>query len=314
MWVMLGVAKSQVKSSQVKSSQVKVKASEPVRFVLREFSSASNDRHLCDNYPAWIQRDMTLLPTRGDFWEEFIQFSAGCAGSALKMGVRSSVIQEATSGQDGFWMASWCGGPRQRLHIPVPLGKPHATLSPKSNKDFEHVELPDTERENSREKTPRRIIHFSSGETMEEYSTDEEEEEEDEEKEPERKDLLSPSVDASKMTWGPYFWFHMWRAASSTISACDYLGERMASLFGITSAKYQYAIDEYNKMKKEKEEEKEENRLAEEAERSFEQAHFPEGGDPVTRIEISADVTQKIQNENQPPSDAVVVPALVTPT
>jgi hypothetical protein len=35
------------------------------------------------------------------------------------------------------------------------------------------------------------------------------------------------------------------------ISACDYLGERMASLFGITSAKYQYAIDEYYRMRKE---------------------------------------------------------------
>lgn len=35
------------------------------------------------------------------------------------------------------------------------------------------------------------------------------------------------------------------------IAACDYLGERMASLFGITSAKYQYAIDEYNRIKKE---------------------------------------------------------------
>lgn len=33
--------------------------------------------------------------------------------------------------------------------------------------------------------------------------------------------------------------------------ACDYLGERMASFFGITSAKYQYAIDEYYRMKKE---------------------------------------------------------------
>ena len=32
---------------------------------------------------------------------------------------------------------------------------------------------------------------------------------------------------------------------------CDYLGERMASLFGISSPKYQYAIDEYYRMKKE---------------------------------------------------------------
>lgn len=32
---------------------------------------------------------------------------------------------------------------------------------------------------------------------------------------------------------------------------CDYMGERLASLFGITTPKYQYAIDEYYRMKKE---------------------------------------------------------------
>lgn len=32
---------------------------------------------------------------------------------------------------------------------------------------------------------------------------------------------------------------------------CDYMGERLASLFGITSPKYQYAIDEYYRIKKE---------------------------------------------------------------
>uniref|UniRef100_A0A3Q0S820 Uncharacterized protein n=1 Tax=Amphilophus citrinellus TaxID=61819 RepID=A0A3Q0S820_AMPCI len=129
------------------------------------------------------------------------------------------------------------------------LSKPEKSPNPAN--DFESVELEELERgEQQKEKTPRRIIHFSSGETMEEYSTDEEDEEA-EDKEPERKDLLSSPVNASKMTWGPFFWFHMWRAATSTISACDYLGERMASLFGITSAKYQYAIDEYYRMKKE---------------------------------------------------------------
>ncbi|XP_076874192.1 protein FAM177A1-like isoform X2 [Brachyhypopomus gauderio] len=87
-------------------------------------------------------------------------------------------------------------------------------------KEFEFVELGDLE--TKEEKSARRLIHFSSGETMEE----------------------------SQMTWGPYVWFQMWRAASSTVSACDYLGEKMASLFGITSSKYQYAIDEYNKIKK----------------------------------------------------------------
>ncbi|XP_068198636.1 protein FAM177A1-like isoform X3 [Antennarius striatus] len=193
--------------------------------------------------------------------------------------------------------------------------------SPHLGKHFERVELGElhkTEEQKQREKAPRRIIHFSSGETMEEYSTDEEE---GEEKEPEWTDLLSPPVDASKLTWGPYVWFHMWRAATSTVSACDYLGERMASFFGITSAKYQYAIDEYYRMKKEREEEKEENRLSEEAERSFEQFRSHEDEDEAIAMTVlpeeaaaRADVTYKIENESQTPSSTIIVPAIITAT
>lgn len=61
------------------------------------------------------------------------------------------------------------------------------------------MELGQLEKKNQapqREKPPRRIIHFSSGETMEEYSTDEEE---GEDREAERKDLLSPPVDAVRV-------------------------------------------------------------------------------------------------------------------
>ncbi|XP_075940919.1 protein FAM177A1-like [Anarhichas minor] len=187
---------------------------------------------------------------------------------------------------------------------------------------FESVELGELDKreEQQREKVPRRIIHFSSGETMEEYSTDEEEEGD---REPERKDLLSSPADAakSKLTWGPYFWFHMWRAATSTISACDYLGERMASAFGITSAKYQYAIDEYYRVKKEREEEKEEDRLSEEAERSFDQLPSQEDEDePITvtdRPEAAGaqpDVAYQIENENRACSSTITVPAIVTAT
>lgn len=61
------------------------------------------------------------------------------------------------------------------------------------------MESESVEREHRREKTPRRVIHFSSGETMEEYSTDEEEEEE-EDRQPERRDLLSPSVEAGRVS------------------------------------------------------------------------------------------------------------------
>ncbi|XP_037096492.1 protein FAM177A1 [Syngnathus acus] len=127
--------------------------------------------------------------------------------------------------------------------------------------DFERVEMGNTGERQGRVKLPRRTIYFASGETMEEYSTDEEEEE------PVKKEVVT--ADTSKLTWGPYFWFHMWRMATSTISVCDYMGERLASLFGITAPKYQYAIDEYYRIKKEQEEEEEENRLADEAERQF---------------------------------------------
>lgn len=71
--------------------------------------------------------------------------------------------------------------------------------SPNTAKEFESVELGELDKREEppqREKVPRRIIHFSSGETMEEYSTDEDE---GEDSEPERKDLLSSPVDAVRV-------------------------------------------------------------------------------------------------------------------
>ncbi|XP_072545060.1 protein FAM177A1 [Salminus brasiliensis] len=175
-------------------------------------------------------------------------------------------------------------------------------------KDFENVELGDL---GKKQKVPRRTIYFASGETMEEYSTDEEEEEEEEEEVQEKSSAMT-TVDPSKLTWGPYFWFHMWRVATSTISVCDYLGERMASLLGITSPKYQYAIDEYYRMKKEEEEEEEENRLSEEAQRRFEEQISTEGQEPtVEQPEGTAsfvNVTFDLEQESAPDGSKVPPP------
>ncbi|KAK1148901.1 protein FAM177A1 [Acipenser oxyrinchus oxyrinchus] len=160
-------------------------------------------------------------------------------------------------------------------------------------KDFESVELGEIGKEKQQKKVPRRIIHFASGDTMEEYSTDEEQE-------PEKKEML-PAVDPSKLTWRPYLFFHMWRAATTTISVCDFLGEKMASLFGISTPKYQYAIDEYYRMKKEDEEEEEENRMSEEAERNFQEQQSQESPEPHTeQPEGSAsfvNVTFELEND-----------------
>ncbi|KAM5235222.1 LOW QUALITY PROTEIN: protein FAM177A1 [Ctenodactylus gundi] len=131
-----------------------------------------------------------------------------------------------------------------------------------NERGFENVELGVI---GKKKKVPRRVIHFVSGETMEEYSTDE-----DEVDGLEKKDVL-PTIDPTKLTWGPYLWFYMLRAATSTLSVCDFLGEKIASVLGISTPKYQYAIDEYYRMKKEEEEEEEENRMSEEAERQYQQ-------------------------------------------
>ncbi|KAM7323221.1 hypothetical protein ACRRTK_017327 [Alexandromys fortis] len=152
-----------------------------------------------------------------------------------------------------------------------------ATRQMSSERGFENVELGVI---GKKKRVPRRVIHFVSGETMEEYSTDE-----DEVDGLAKKDVL-PTVDPivamedianltfllqTKLPWGPYLWFHMLRAATSTLSVCDFLGEKIASVLGISTPKYQYAIDEYYRMKKEEEEEEEENRMSEEAERQFQQ-------------------------------------------
>ncbi|XP_073495067.1 protein FAM177A1 isoform X1 [Phyllobates terribilis] len=132
------------------------------------------------------------------------------------------------------------------------------------DREFESVELGDVRK---KKKIPRRIIHFASGETMEEYSTDEEEELQ------EKRDLL-PTVDPflqAKLTWGPYLWFYMLRVATSTLSVCDFLGEKIASVLGVSTPKYQYAIDEYYRMQKEVEEEEEENEMSEQAEKQYEE-------------------------------------------
>ncbi|XP_056436905.1 protein FAM177A1 [Gadus chalcogrammus] len=75
----------------------------------------------------------------------------------------------------------------------------------------------------------RRVVHFASGETMEE---------EEDEEDPTHETLREPS----ERIW------RSWRKTGGlvmkmTLCACDFLGARLASLLGLDSAKYQYAID-----------------------------------------------------------------------
>nr|XP_002129010.1 protein FAM177A1-like [Ciona intestinalis] len=116
---------------------------------------------------------------------------------------------------------------------------------------------------NGKIKLPRRLIHCSDG-ILEEYSTDEEEEEEE-------ADL--PVVDPSTLRWGPYIWYMTVKSAFTGLAACDYLGEKLAYFFGITTPKYQYELNQLKEMEAEADEEEiiaKEEREAEE--KAIEQA------------------------------------------
>ncbi|GFR88595.1 protein FAM177A1 [Elysia marginata] len=89
-------------------------------------------------------------------------------------------------------------------------------------------------------KVPKRVIHFSDG-ILEEYSSDESDDSED----------ITVKVDPTSLNWGPWCFYYISGAARFTLSIADYCGERLAWLLGITTPKYQYAINEHNRIQKE---------------------------------------------------------------
>ena len=107
--------------------------------------------------------------------------------------------------------------------------------------EFTNISL--HEEEKKKKKQPRRILHFSDG-ILEEYSTDEEEEN------------TQPVVDPKTLDWMPWVWYCIVTVSKKSLSVADTCGEHLAWFFGITTPKYQYAIDEYYRLKEEEEKEK----------------------------------------------------------
>lgn len=107
---------------------------------------------------------------------------------------------------------------------------------------FTEVNLSEIERK----KLPKRLVYFSDG-VLEEYSTDEDE------LDGEISDT-QPLVDPQTLPWVPYFGYLIWWLGSRTLAVCDYLGENLAWFLGITTPKFQYELDQYEKIVKEEEE------------------------------------------------------------
>lgn len=118
--------------------------------------------------------------------------------------------------------------------------------------------------------TPKRVIHFADGDTMEEYSTEEEEEREDQ----------NSTYDISKLSWESYLWIWAGRVTRNSISTCEFLGERFAALFGLTEPKCQDVLNEYRRARSEDGDKGSEGRgsKAQDAEIPNEKCHLGAGG------------------------------------
>nr|XP_046228193.1 protein FAM177A1 [Scatophagus argus] len=81
-----------------------------------------------------------------------------------------------------------------------------------------------------------RIIHFSSGETLEEEDSEEEEEQSSDRpfREPAQKTRFS-------------FKNVVILVGRISLLTCDFLGQRLAGALGLNAAKYQYAIDQHHR-------------------------------------------------------------------
>ena len=62
-------------------------------------------------------------------------------------------------------------------------------------------------------------------------------------------------IDPKTLRWIPWMLYYTWFMGSTTLGYCDFIGEKLAWWFGITSPKYYYELQEFQRMKEEEEEE-----------------------------------------------------------
>ncbi|XP_035534129.1 protein FAM177A1 isoform X2 [Morone saxatilis] len=83
----------------------------------------------------------------------------------------------------------------------------------------------------------RRVIHFSSGETLEEDDSAEEEEQ------PSNRPPFKEAAERARLSFKNVAIL----VGRISLLTCDFLGERLAGALGLNAAKYQYAIDQHHR-------------------------------------------------------------------
>lgn len=98
----------------------------------------------------------------------------------------------------------------------------------------------DTQSVGRTKKRPKRVLHFSDGD-LEEYSSEDE-------VDTSQKATVVAQVDPRTLNWLPWTWYQTTWVGTKVLDGCDYLGEWLANFFGITTPKYQFEIDEFNRL------------------------------------------------------------------
>uniref|UniRef100_A0A3Q1GA45 Family with sequence similarity 177 member B n=1 Tax=Acanthochromis polyacanthus TaxID=80966 RepID=A0A3Q1GA45_9TELE len=89
----------------------------------------------------------------------------------------------------------------------------------------------------------KKVIHFSSGETLE---LEDSEEEEEEDEQPSNKTPFKEPVEKTKFSFRNVVVL----VGRISLLACDFLGERLVGALGLNAAKYQYAVDQFHRDQK----------------------------------------------------------------
>lgn len=154
------------------------------------------------------------------------------------------------------------------------------------DRDFTNIPLDGDAAMNAKKKAPRRILHFSDG-TLEEYSSDEENDH--------GQNQNNSTTDPHSLQWLPWIWYYLALTFTKTFSAADTCGEKLAWFFGITSPKYQSAIDEYYRAKSLEEKEKSEDTALQsvQAEESLTVTTAPQPSGPPPYV-----VTEPVPNKD----------------
>ncbi|KAK7907335.1 hypothetical protein WMY93_015947 [Mugilogobius chulae] len=118
---------------------------------------------------------------------------------------------------------------------------PHKTEERSKQINYKQQEQPGAMQETQFKaaEVQKRVIYFTSGETLD---LDSEEEEDEEEK---------PTLFRDNERKGRFSFKNLaFRVGRLSLLTCDFLGERLAGFLGLSDAKYQYAVDQHHRQKK----------------------------------------------------------------